>query len=452
MKLVKDTKVNSVWVAVENRSGREFTRFTLDYGTGRKEVFQFGDGYTYGEWARAKGHQPLTLSWMEGAERKTVDPRAALSPDLIGGRVLLTLKPEGEVAVLVEPRTHAPDLGDHLDTHATWLGGLALLLAVPVAVAGLRKAKAAASSAAAKTKEFFSNPARDGLVAALGLKWTECPVRMYTLDPDRPFHWHQGVLDGRMVGVHDGGRLWVGAPDTAAIVAFQRGPDGTFSGRDFTENDANPLLADAALTAELAKFSPAMRAVGILGVAVEGTFDWKKASAESLIADAKVLSAIRSRVESYDTPLVRAVVAGDEAKLKALLAGGADLEAETIGYQTPVLAAVALGRADLLRLLLAAGAKAQPPRGWPLFEAAARGQLDAVKALVEAGADPGQLGGWGGTAIHEAASNGHAAVVAYLLEKGCDPKVVNKDGATALGYAKYGKHREVIALLERAGG
>jgi hypothetical protein len=451
MKLVKDTKVNSVWVAVQNRSGREYTRFVVDYGTGKQEVFQFGDGYTYGEWARTTGHHPLTLSWMEGAERRTVDPRAALSPDLIGGRVLLTLKPEGQVEVLVEPRTHAPDLGDHLDAHSTWLGGLAVLLAVPVAVAALRKAKAGASAAAAKAKELLADPVRDGLVAGLGLKWQECPVRMYTLDPDSPFHWHQGALDGRMVGLHQGGRLYVGAPDSATVAVFERGADGAFRGRDFTESQANPLLSDAALAQELTRLSPAMRSVGILGVAVEGVFDWKKATAEGLIADAKALSAVRARVEGFDPPLVRAVLAGDTEKVRGLLAGGADLEAATIGYVTPVIAAAALGRADLLRLLLKAGAKAQPDQGWPLFEAAGRGHLDAVKALVEGGADPRQLGAWGGTAIHEAATHGHAAVVAYLLEKGCDPKVVNKDGATALGYARHNKHREVVALLEKAG-
>lgn len=451
MKLVKDTKVNSVWLAVENRSGREYTRFIVDYGTGKQELFRFGDGYTYGEWARTNGHQPVTLSWMEGAERKTVDPRAALSPDLIGGRVVLTLKPEGSVAVLSEPSAHAPGLGDHLDAHSNWLGGLALLLAVPVAIAALRKAKAAAAGAATKVKALLADPVRDGLVAGLGLRWQECPVRMYTLDPDLPFHWHQGVFDGRMVGLHGAGRLYVGAPDSATVLVFERGQDGAFRGRDFTERQSSPLLSDPALAKELARLSPAMRAVGILGVAVEGIFDWKKATAEGLIADAKALSAVRARVESHDPPLVRAVQAGDEAAMRRLIAGGADLEAETIGHVTPVIAAAVLGRADLLRVLLAAGAKAQPAMGWPLFEAAARGHLDAVKALVEGGADPRQLGAWGGTALHDAATRGHAEVAAYLLEKGCDPKVVNKDGATALGYAQHGKHQAVIDLLRKAG-
>ncbi|MEK7859683.1 MAG: ankyrin repeat domain-containing protein [Elusimicrobiota bacterium] len=308
----------------------------------------------------------------------------------------------------------------YAEDYAPWIVGFFLLFALGPAILLLRKLYGALAQVPAKLKKAFSNPVLDGVSARLALTRKVCPVRMFTNDPKDPTYWLEGRFEGRMLGVLDRGVVWLGAPDSATLCAFGRDPQGAWIGRDFTGNEANPLLKDAALLALLSAFSGAVASVSVLGDALEAGVAWKGAQTEALLADIRTLSAFKDRIEALDSPLVRAVMRGDEAAAQALIRAGADLEALSIGYLNALTAAAAAGKTGLVKLLLAAGAKVQPESGFPLHAAARAGHLETVKALVDAGASVDALDARGATALIEAAKDGREDVVAFLLSKGAD--------------------------------
>lgn len=451
----KDSGSNSVWLVVKNDTGRHLRDFTLDYGKAAFKYEIFSSGLTFGDYARVSGQQPLSISYTDDAGvRQAPDVGAALSPELIGGRVILTLHPDGSVGREIELRTGPPPGAlERVEDYMPWILGVLALFALPPLVLFLRKAKQAAAAAKTKVKTFFSNPTLDATAAALGLVKKVCPVRMYTMDPAYPESWHEGTLDGRMIGLLDHGRLWVGGPDEETLCSFER-PDARtpFQGNDYTEREDNPLLRDEEVARILAGFSPAVTSVGMLADAVEATFNWKSATMEGLVSDAKLLSALRTKVESFDPPLVRAVICGDEKAVQALISGKADLEALTLGYANAVTVAASGGETEILRALLAAGASPKPEYGRPLQRAARAGHLEAVRLLLDAGLPADHRDVAGDTALIEAACDGREDVVAFLLSRGADVNARNKDGGTALGYAGHEKHGRIIEMLKAAGG
>lgn len=450
----KNSGRNSVWLVVKNETGRHIRDFALDYKTGAFKYELFSSGLTFGDYARVSGVHPLTISYTDDAGvRQAPDVGAELKPELIGGRVILTLRADGSVGREIEGRTGPPPGAlQAVEDYMPWILGVLALLALPPLVLFLRKAKEGAAAAKAGLKKAFSNPVLDGAAAALGLVRKICPVRMFTLDPARPESWHEGTLDGRMLGLLDHGRLWVGGPDEATLCAFGReSAQAPFAGRDFTEREDNPLLRDEEIARLLAGFSSAVRSVEALADAVEASFDWKSATVAGVVRDAKLLSDLRTKIESFDPPLVRAVMRGDEAAVRELVKGGADLEAVTLGYLNAVTAAASSGKTEILRALLAAGAKPQPEYGRPLQEAARAGHLEAVRLLLDAGLPVNHQDGAGDTALIEAAIGGRADVVSFLLSRGADMNARNKDGGSALGYAQSQGHARVVELLKAAG-
>lgn len=89
----------------------------------------------------------------------------------------------------------------------------------------------------------------------------------------------------------------------------------------------------------------------------------------------------------------------------------------------------------------------------PLHAAiAGRCRMSLVRALLAGGGDVNakQQGGW--TPLHQAAHRGDGELVALLLGKGADVNARKDDGETPLGLAsRVGKH-EVADLLRRHGG
>jgi ankyrin repeat protein len=75
----------------------------------------------------------------------------------------------------------------------------------------------------------------------------------------------------------------------------------------------------------------------------------------------------------------------------------------------------------------------QPVGSWtPLMYAARDGAIDAVRALAAGGADLNLVDPEGTTALTLAIINGHFDTAVALLEKGADPNVPDKNGMTAL--------------------
>ena len=79
-------------------------------------------------------------------------------------------------------------------------------------------------------------------------------------------------------------------------------------------------------------------------------------------------------------------------------------------------------------LLSGNGVYSDTDGGTPLHEAAGQGDAAAINALLAGGADPNAQNKEGATPLHKAARYGHAAAINVLLAGGADPKARDKDG------------------------
>lgn len=170
--------------------------------------------------------------------------------------------------------------------------------------------------------------------------------------------------------------------------------------------------------------------------------------------------------------LVWAVLTRRAATVRALLAGGADVNVKTFSG-TPLSVAASLGEGEtcelllkagadpdaggglsgaiaaghghLVRLLLEAGAAPQRVKGpQPLAEAAERGDLEMMEALLVHGAQPDA-----GLPLLAAARAGQAAAVERLLAAGARTEVRDEEGRSVLDLAAG--HSEVLQVLARRG-
>jgi hypothetical protein len=126
------------------------------------------------------------------------------------------------------------------------------------------------------------------------------------------------------------------------------------------------------------------------------------------------------------TKLWDAAYDGEDAKVQALLAAGAEPDtAKATNGATPVFVAAQKGQLTCLQALLAAGAKPETARkdegSTPIYMAAKGGHLTCLQALLSAGASP--------------ATPLHAHMTAYPL--------------TPVKVAKKNGHTECVALLQR---
>ena len=123
--------------------------------------------------------------------------------------------------------------------------------------------------------------------------------------------------------------------------------------------------------------------------------------------------------------LFEAVHRGDAARVRALVAEGADVNATDERGWTPLACAVHNAEVD---------------RGYP----------DVVQALIDAGANVEARIGYGIRPLMLAAGYGEAAVVKILLDAGADVLARNDGGLTALMMVKEKFYVDVINLLYEA--
>jgi ankyrin repeat protein len=83
----------------------------------------------------------------------------------------------------------------------------------------------------------------------------------------------------------------------------------------------------------------------------------------------------------------------------------------------------------------------------PLDVAAVRGNLNEIRALLEGGADLNARAENGNTPLHEATGQGSVEAVKLLLEFGAKTDVRNEFGQTALDIASLRDREEIMVLL-----
>lgn len=170
----------------------------------------------------------------------------------------------------------------------------------------------------------------------------------------------------------------------------------------------------------------------------------------------------RGRIGPAATELARAAERGDAARLKALAAAGADVNARDTGGLPPLAFAARSGDEAAVGVLLDAGADPNlrdcARHGWtPLMHAIHKHRTAAARALVEGGADVNaraggcseEPAGSGETPLMYAAMYDDAELVKFLLERGADPRAAH-EGSNALSYAVGGGALGKLADLDRA--
>jgi ankyrin repeat protein len=156
--------------------------------------------------------------------------------------------------------------------------------------------------------------------------------------------------------------------------------------------------------------------------------------------------------------LLQAAEGGDAARVRELLAAGADPEARDAEGASALMLAAHGGHLDAVRALIDAGAdvNAADARGFGALARAVhnpdldRGFPDVVKALIDAGANVEAPIGYGVRPLMLAAAYGETAVVETLLDAGADVLARNDGGLTALMMVKEKFYVDVINLLHEA--
>ena len=166
---------------------------------------------------------------------------------------------------------------------------------------------------------------------------------------------------------------------------------------------------------------------------------------------------INAKDKDGNTPLHTAAKAGNTAKVWALIANKADINARDTrwisGGWTPLHWAAFCGHAAIVTLLIEADINAKDNLDkTPLHWAAQHGHIDVVRLLIANNADINAKNDSGYTPLHWAAWNGYIDVVRLLLDKGAYVNARNREGFTPLHRAARNGHKDVAALLRERGG
>jgi ankyrin repeat protein len=167
---------------------------------------------------------------------------------------------------------------------------------------------------------------------------------------------------------------------------------------------------------------------------------------------------VNSRDKDDETALMRAVCGAVPEIIKSLLAAGAEVDARNQYGNTALIEATNCAYGDeAVRLLLDAGAKVDARNKFgrtALFEAAAIGSDKAVQALIDARADVNAKDETGRTPLMGAADQGREGHVKTLLAAGADVNAKDNRGMTALMLAEkseLAKYGDMVKLLKAAG-
>jgi ankyrin repeat protein len=155
----------------------------------------------------------------------------------------------------------------------------------------------------------------------------------------------------------------------------------------------------------------------------------------------------------YGQDLFIAIGRRDMATLESLLKKGADANARNGLEMVPLNIAAATHNQEAMSALIAAGAQveAETPYGTSLTFAALTGNLDGAKMLLDKGSDPNMARVDGDTVLMMAAQAGNPGLVAELINRKAKVNEASFSGATALAFAARWNHVESGRILLKAG-
>ena len=166
------------------------------------------------------------------------------------------------------------------------------------------------------------------------------------------------------------------------------------------------------------------------------------------------LSCLASPLAAANAPLADAAEKADWARVRALMAEKADVNAVQADGMTALHWAVQRDDADVAKALLAAGANAKAENRYgvtPLSLACTNGNEEVVRALLAAGADANTTLRGGETALMTAARVGRVGPVKALLDTGAKVDAKDRKGQTAIMWAAAEGNAEVVEALSAAG-
>ena len=171
----------------------------------------------------------------------------------------------------------------------------------------------------------------------------------------------------------------------------------------------------------------------------------------ALVVDAREM--LPRQAQEQDMQLMQAARRGDTAGIKALLAGGAQVNATDDWGNSPLLYAAREGEVESARMLLKAGAYVDGRGGTmpPLAAAALRGHTILVRLLIRNKADVNAVGENNLSALMNAVKLNHLGVAKVLLEAGANTRVLDRAGDNLLAVAVNKNYPDMLALLLKQG-
>ena len=165
----------------------------------------------------------------------------------------------------------------------------------------------------------------------------------------------------------------------------------------------------------------------------------------------------KARDAAGRTPLHVAAFGSHYDAVRALVAGGGDINAlENRRYDVITIAAVK-DDVRMVRLALELGGNAKlitsPYDGTALIAAAHLGHAEVVQALIDGGAPLDHVNNLGWTALIEAVILGdggarHLTTVTELVKAGADRAIADRSGITPLQHARQRGYQKIVAALQ----
>jgi len=230
----------------------------------------------------------------------------------------------------------------------------------------------------------------------------------------------------------------------AHLIADEFSGESPISSMDSTARDLDDKLIEAIINGD----AKAVKALIAAGANVNAEVD----------RDAKV-----NAEDKYRTVLMLAAKRGNTDIVKALIAAGANVNVSKVLGDTALILAAEQDNADIVKILIAAGADVEATDLFgrtTLMEAARGGRgsydqdntINAVRALIAAGANVNASSSLtGDTALMEAAKSNNVNTVRVLIAAGADVNATDHCGKTASDLAdQYGAFEaaRILYVLE----